>query len=292
MNDKPKGRLVPKQKIEITHFELDVPYSQGTKFLDRVQAINLSLADDHALAGKPLRMTIFNQAVKTFIRGKNHAVVDIEERDRPDNPEYGPDRTIVQAYDDEGKPVSTKQGGGGGYRGRSLEDDLALEAVKRRSIEGQTSVAQVGAFLAAGNEIAGETLGISPDDWNRIVGKYWKAVERGLDNYLDGPPPQPAKPPQDKPPASRQAAQDKQGKADKPAAVSEDQAPPSDPIKHVGDLLTRSSKLKPPVGGPDLCKAFSVLDVREITDLEAAWKKAQEISASKAAPPGGSEKLF
>lgn len=273
MNDKPKGRLIPKQKLEIVNAELDVPYSQGTKFLDRVQAVNLSLADGDPLAGKPLRMTIFNQSVKTFVRGKTHVVADVEERDRPDS-EYGPDRTIVQAYDEEGKPVSTKQGGGGGgYQRRSLEDDLALEAFKRVSIEGQTAVAQVGAALIS--PWAFDKAGITEEDWKRIVGKYWKAVEKGLDNYLAAP--KPAAPA----PAARQTPQGQRQPTEKPDQVSSDQASAEASFKNLGELLTAAAKLKPPVTRAEILGACHATEPSQL-DLKEAWKKAQAISAGKA----------
>jgi hypothetical protein len=279
MNDKPKGTTFPKQKLHITHFDLDVPYSQGSKFLDRVQAINLSLPEDSPLAGKPLRMTIFNGDLKTYVRGKEDIAADVEERDRPDS-EYGPDRTIVQVYDEKGEPVSRKKGGGGGYRGLSLEEQIALENVKRRSIEGQTSVAQVGQVLTCPTPIPGEDLGIDEEDWKRILGKYWKAVEKGLDNYLADPPQRP-KQSSGTAPKAHEKAQDSKPGAEKADKVSKDQGTGQDPIKHVGDLLTRSTKLKPPVTREELCVAMSVNEPSEIQDLDGAWKKAQEISATK-----------
>lgn len=289
MAEQTKPRMIPKQRLEIVNIEIDVPYSQGAKQLDRVQAVNLSLPEGDPLAGKPLRMTIFNAELKPFIRGKKGIVADIEERPR-DNSDYGPDRTIVQAYDDQGQPVSRKQGGGGGYQRRSLEDDLALEAVKRRSIEGQTAVAQVGALLTSQTDVNLEELALAAEAWARILGKYWKAVERGLDNYLADPPAktQAEKLADRKPPATRQRPQEGQGTASRPAADPKPTAPPTDPIKHVGDLLTRASKLKPPVLPPALCQAFQVGDVKEIKDLEAAWKKAQEISKARATADGQS----
>lgn len=299
MNEQPKGRTLSKQRLQLDHFELDVPYSQGTKQLDRVQAVNLSLPEGDPLAGQPLRMTIFNAELKTFVRGKANIVADVEEKPRPDKPEYGPDRTIVQVYDDQGNPVSRKQpGGGGGYQRRSLEDDLALEAVKRLSIEGQTSVAQVGERLGDILKVPSAEWprhGLDEVTWKRVLAKYWKAVEKGLDNYLAEPAPrQAAKPAAAGPGKPAQGPQERQGTAGTSAAVSKDNQPPSDPVKHVGDLLTRAGKLKPPVTREDLVVALGIHDPKEIKDLEAAWKKAQEISAKKAKPadPNDPEGLF
>jgi len=266
-------RLLPKRNLEIVHAEIDVPYKQNTKYLDRVQAKDWSLPDNSPLAGKPLRMTIFSDTLKHYVRGKTNIIADVEERDRPDS-EYGPDRTIVQVYDEEGEPVSKKnRGGGGGNYRWSLEDDLALEMVKRRSIEGQTAIAQVGQVLTSPSDIPGEDLGIDEEGWKRVLGKYWAAVEKGLDNYLDDSPITPSKAPD--------SAQDKRQPPSRGEAVSNDQPADSEPIKHVGDLLTRSSKLNPPVKRDDLLIACNVSDPSEIVDLEAAWKLARGISETK-----------
>ncbi len=291
MNDKPKGTTFPKQQLEIVKYEADISYGTVGKTLDRVQAKNLSLQEGDPLFGKSLRHTIFNGDLKAHLcklEVGSRFLADVEERDRPDKPDYGPDRTIVQVYID-GKPISQKKGGGGYGKSPEIvrlehELDLELEGVKRRSIEGQTAVAQVGTVLTCPTPIPGEDLGIDEDGWKRILGKYWQAVEKGLDNYLTDPPKtQVAKPPQEKPPKAAQKPQDGQGKAEKPAAVSTDE----EPIKHAGDLLTRALKLKPPVTRDELMVALAVNDPKNITDLAAAWKTALEISASKG--KGGGE---
>jgi len=280
MSEKPQTKQLSKQRLAIQHMELDVPYSQGTKFLDRVQAVNMSLPDGDPLTGKPLRMTIFNKAVKDFVRGKTDIVADVEERTRPDS-EYAPDRTIVQVYEDNGEPVSKKQGGG--YR-RSLEDDLALEAVKRRSIEGQTAVAQVGALLM-GKDVDGESLGIDEDTWFRILGKYWKAVEKGLDNYLEGTTPVAPipRPLQGGPDNAGKAVQKTQGGQQGgllPEKVSEDGDVNEAPVKHVGDLLTRANNI-----GVSRAEVTEVLgmEAKDVGDLNEAWKKILLHAKNKAA---------
>ncbi len=288
MADRPKGTTYPKQQLEIVKYEADVPYGNQGKTLDRMNAKNLSLGEGDPLIGKALRYTIFIGELKTFLRGQGEGarfLCDVEERERPDS-EYGPDRTVVQVYQD-GKPVSTKTGGGGGgYRGRNLEDDLVLEGVKRRSIEGQTAIAQVGTVLTSPTPVPGEDLGIDEEGWTRILGKYWTAVEKGLDNYLADPPITQAKKPTDDKPLKRdQGPQDRQQAADKDAAVSKDALPVtgSEPVKHVGDLLTRATKLDPPVTRSDFLEVLAINDPKEITDLEGAWKKALELSASRRA---------
>jgi len=275
------NRVFPKQQLEIVQVQEPKAYSGGAKFLLPVMAKNLSLPEGDPGRGKSWKYTVFNQALQDHIKPLAvgaRFLCDIEERERPDS-EYGPDRNIVQIYVD-GKPVSQKTGGGGGgYRGRSLEEDLILEGVKRRSIEGQTAIAQVGAVLTCPTPIPGEDLGIDKKAWDRIIGKYWQAVERSLDNFL-------AEPKVQEPASKRdQRAQDTQGKAGTSEKVTKDAPPITDPIKHVGDLLTRSLKLTPPISKNDLCVAVNVNDPKEIADLEAAWKTAQEISATKAKLP-------
>lgn len=258
-----------KQKLEITKYEADIPYSQGTKALDRMNAKNLSLAADDPLFDKPLRYTIFKGDLKTFLRALgegSQVVVDFEEMSRPES-EYGPDRTIVQAYDHEGKPVSTKQSRTGGGGRLSLEEELAVEAVKRVSIEGQSAISQVGHLLTCSNPVDPEALAIDPEDLRRIVEKYWKAVERGLDNYLA----QDAQ-------KTIQKPQDKRETADTPKADKKPQSTGDTPIKHHGDLLTRASKLDPPVTKDNFLVAYSVNDISEIKDLDEAWRYAQNAS--------------
>ena len=114
-----------------------------------------------------------------------------------------------------------------------------------------------------------EGVGIDVETFKRLEVKYWQAVEKGLDNYLTDPP-KPVQKPQDK----KQAAQTSE-------KVSKDAPPITDPIKHIGDLLTRAGKLTPPISKDELCVGLSVNDQSEITDLEAAWKTAQELSKAK-----------
>jgi len=270
------NKVFPKQQLEIVQVQESKSYGTAGKTLLPVMAKNLSLAEGEPGFGKSWKYTVFNQDLQDHIKGLkvgDRRLCDIEERERPDS-EFGPDRNIVQIYVD-GNPVSQKKGGGagGGWKGRSLEDDLALEAVKRRSIEGQTAIAQVGLALTCPTPIPAEALGIDSEAWFRILDKYWQAVEKGLDNYLTDPPKPVQKP------------QDKQGTREKTETVSKDAPPVTDPIKHVGDLLTRSLKLKPPVTRDELCVGLSINDPKEIKDLEAAWKTVQGLSATKAKQP-------
>ncbi len=273
-----KGHIFPKQQIEIVQVLEPKGYGTAGKELLPVMAKNLSLQEGDPGHGKSWKYTVFNQSLQDHIKPLEvgaRFLCDLEERDRPES-EYGPDRNIIQIYVD-GKPVSQKKGGaGGGWRGRSLEDDLVLENVKRRSIEGQTAIAQVGTVLTCPTPVPGEDLGIDEEVWKRILGKYWQAVEKSLDNFLAQPKAQGPMPEPD------QRAQGRQGKAAKTDKVSKDQPPIMDPIKHVGDLFGRAQKLEPPITRADLVIAMNVQDVSEITDLEAAWEIAQEISKSRA----------
>lgn len=278
-------KTFPKQQLEIVQVQEVKSYSGGAKFLLPVMAKNLSLDEKDPLRDKPLKYTVFNQELQDHIKPLAvgaRFLSDIEERDRPDS-EFGPDRNIVQIYVD-GKPVS-KKAGGGGYRGRTLEEDIILENLKRRSADGQTAITQVGLALTCPTPIPGEDLGIDEEDWSRIVGKYWQAVEKSLDNFLAEPTGGPM-------PEARQRPQDKQENADKPAAVSKDPPPPSGKVQHVGDFMTRCKNMDPPLSRTDICTIFSVKDPAEIPDLDAAWaeilkKYPAAVAADKAAAGKG-----
>ena len=280
-----QGHIFPKQQIEIVQVLEPKGYGTAGKELLPVMAKNNSLQEGDPGRGKSWKYTVFNQALQDHIKPLQPGarfLADIEERDRPDS-QYGPDRNINQIYVD-GNPVSQKQGGGG-WKGRSLEDDLVLEGVKRRSIEGQTMAAQVGAIVLAVVQGASmEGVGIDAETFKRLEGKYWQVVEKGLDNYLAQPKAQEPAPKRD------QRAQDKSQASSKTEKVSKDAPPVTDPIKHVGDLLTRAGKLKPSVNPAEVATACGVTRTDEIKDLEECWKKVQEFSVSKGGKEGA--KLF
>lgn len=263
------NKVFPKQQLEIVQVQDPKAYAGGAKFLLPVVAKNLSLAEGDPGRGKSWKYTVFNQDLQDHIKPLAvgaRFLCDIEERDRPDS-EYGPDRNIVQIYVD-GKPVSTKKGAGG-YRGRTLEEDIILENVKRRSIEGQTAIAQVGTVLTCPTPIPGEDLGLDEEGWKRILDKYWQAVEKSLDNFLTEPTSGPASEPD-------QRAQDKQGKAQASEKVPKDATPSSDPIKDVGDLLTRAHKIG--LSQRDIFSIAEVGNVEELKgqDLQALWAKVRK----------------
>ncbi len=286
-----QGTIFPKQQIEIVQLLEPKPYGTAGKELLRVMAKNLSLQEGDAGFGKSWKYTVFNQALQDHIKPLQPGarfLADLEERERPDS-QYGPDRNIVQIYID-GKPVSQKQGGGGGgWKGRSLEEDLLLESVKRRSVEGQTAIAQVGLALTCPSPLDGDALGLDEDAWKRILDKYWQAVEKSLDNFLAQPKAQAVK---RKPAETLKATLAKrdqrpsgdQQTADKTESVSKDQPPPADRIKHIGDLLTRAGKLKPSVNPAEVAEACGVTKTDEVKDLEGCWKKVQAYSKKKANP--------
>jgi len=275
-----QGHIFPKQQIEIVQVLEPKGYGTAGKELLPVMAKNLSLQEGDPLVGKSLKYTVFNQALQDHIKPLEPGarfLADLEERDRPDS-QYGPDRNINQIYVD-GKPVSQKQGfGGGGWKGRSLEDDLALERMKNRSIEGQSAMDQVGLVLTGKNPIENDDMGLDDETWNRILGKYWQAVEKSLDNFLAQPTktqaakattPTTAKADQ-RPPGGPQ-------KAATPATVSKDQPPNPDPVKHVGDLLTRANKIG--VNAAQVAEFLGVEEVKNVGDLNKAWATIQTKAA-------------
>lgn len=299
MTQDKKAVTFPKQQLEVVKYEADISYGTGGKTLDRLTAKNLSLHEGDPLIGKYIRYTVFNNDLRAHISKLEvgtRFLADVEERDRPDS-EYGPDRNVVQVYQD-GKPLSVKKTGGGGYAKSAAtiqqEHDLALdlEATKQKSAEGIAAMAQVGKLLSSPTPISGEELGIDEESWNRIIGKYWQAVEAGLDNYLT---PQPQKKPANRPATRDQRPPGGQGNASKGEAAEEAKAPPSDPIKNVGDLLTRAAKLAPPITRAEIVEMLSVDDPKDITNLEAAWKEIQARSAWKTterAPDNGVQKTL
>jgi hypothetical protein len=261
MNEQ-KGKVYTKQQLEVIQVLDEKPYGQNGKALLPLMAKNLSLAQDDPLYGKAIKFTVFSDSLKAHLAGKAvgyRFLADVEERERPDS-QYGPDRTVIQIYVD-GQPVSQKKGGGG--YGKSPETirlehelDMELEGVKRRSIEGQTAVAQITALLALPKPL--ETFHLDGDTAKRILNKYWQAVERGLDNYLAEPvKPQAVKPTAAPTPAPRQKPQDvkpaaSSGEADKlwgnmesasekkaePAPAGAKKDKPAGEPRNLGELLT------------------------------------------------------
>ena len=280
--------LISKQGLEIIQVQEPKAYGGGQKFLTPVTAKNLSLPQGDPMFGKPIKFVVFNPDLQSYVKSMEtgvHIVADIEEHLRPDS-QYGPDRNIVQIYDG-GKPVSQKQGGGGGWKGRSLEDDIALENVKRRSIEGQTAISQVGEFL---REPQALTRTLTEEQMTRILAKYWLAVEKSLDNFLaDTPKTNAPKPTAASAPRPDQRPPAAQGRAPEGKAGGNIEEPIIDPVLHIGDLLTRANKIG--VNPGEVAIVCKVTVPNQITDLNAAWVKIQAHAKEKA-DPNDPDRLF
>lgn len=272
------------------------PYKNGTKTLLPFQAKDLSLEHGGPLVDKPLRFVAFQEPLRTYVQAlkpNDQFKVDYEEQARDDQPDYPPDRTIVQIYKPDGTPVLANQGfGGGGNKGNfgrspesiRLEYSLKaqIEAAERVSIEGQTALNQFGAFiLSKPTEQDKRNVGLDAEHFGKLCGEYWKAVEKSLDAFLSAKPLVIAAPPAGSPSSKPQGGQ---GTAPTAAKVSTD-APKADaPIfKNFGDLLTKASKLTPSVGRLELMKALNIQENGPApTDLAVAWAKAEELSKAKA----------
>ena len=281
--------------------------AEGQKTLHKFPAVDKGLPAEHPMVGKPITFTVFSDTLTEYLKGLEQGTLfaaDYEVKPRPET-EYGPDFTIVQVYKPDGSPVSQKRGGGQGGQGggyRRPEDDLALEAVKRRSIEGQTAISQVMAILLCDRPLDKEKclsfgedtgLGIAEEDLKRVVKKTWQAVERQLDNYLAGAPtsasPQTARQThQDDRQPTRSRKKEPEDKGNGQGA-SQDTAEAVVDIKHAGDLLTHAGKLEPPVTRAEILEIMSVNDPQEITDLAGAWKSITSYHARRERLAGGGE---
>jgi hypothetical protein len=256
-----------------------------------------------ALVDKPLRFVAFHESLQTFVKGlAPNAIfsVDYEEKAREDNPDYPPDRTIVQIYKADGSPVYVDQNRGGGFQGKGgggsygrtpesvrLEYSLKaqIENMTRVSIEGQTAVAQAGALiLAIAQGAKAEGIGIDLVAFKRIETKYWQAVEKGLDALIAAKPLVITAPPAAAP---RQAGQ--QAPATAPAGSSAPaQAPPPPAwpaLKNAGELMTRAAKYKIP--SKDTLAIIGVKEASEIKNFDIAWAKIA--TEKKIAPPAGTD---
>lgn len=276
-------RTLAKRKLELTAPVTPKPYGpDGAKTLWKFGAIDRSLPEDHARAGKAIGFTTFSVSLKDHLEGLTQGAIfvgDYEVKPRPDS-DYGPDITLIQIWAD-GKPVHQKGGGGGrGGYGRSLADDLALEAVKRRSIEAQTAVIQVGEMMRSEHPSMAD---LSPPDAFRIQGKFWNIVERMLDNYLNGSGPAPTgqKAPQTQPEGRQRAPASKATPSDPtPQPAASDTA--DEPVKNVGDLLTRAHNLKPPMTPQQVLDALQIGAFDGIEDLNRAWAEVLVVHGSGA----------
>lgn len=269
-------RTLSKRNLELVTAVTEVKYGpEGAKTLWKFGAVDRSLPEEHGRAGKPIGFATFSQSIKEHLEGLDKGTVfvgDYEIKPRPDKPEFGPDITVIQVWVN-GKPIYQKSQGPGRGGGRSLADDLALEAVKRRSIEAQNALGQVTALIPHLRPADATLVGMEgPDELKRITGKFWRVVEMMLDNYLNGPGP--AATPQKPPEKSRQPLQWTRTSEAAPAdpapspAASEKAAAP---VKNIGDLLTRASKLKPSITPPQVLAILGIEATDQIDDLDVAW---------------------
>jgi hypothetical protein len=278
-------RTLSKRQLELTAPITAKTYGpEGAKTLWKFGAVDRSLPEGHPRVGKAIGFTTFNTSLKDHLEGLEMGaafVGDYEVKPRPDKPEYGPDITLIQIYVDD-KPVSQKKdrGGGGGYRGRSLEEDLALERIKRVSIEGQNGVGHVIAVIAAGPEAAkNASVYFGTERWTAIVDRAAAVLERQLDGYLNGsgPAATPQKPP-DTPPADRQRARKSEAAPPDPKPQPATSDGPGTPgvevgmeIRTVGDLFTAAGKLKPPISREGVLELCGVSQPTQIQNLNYAW---------------------
>lgn len=281
-------RTLSKRNLELVTVLTPKTYGpDGKKTLFKFGAVDQDLPEGHAMAGKPLPFTVFNVSLSNHLNALEKGaffVADYEIQQRPGT-EYGPDFTVVQIYVD-GAPVSQRQRGGGSYRSPEsirLEYELkaALQAIERRSIEGQTGVKEIGQLLhwiVQGNTLEG--CGIDVATFQRLQGKYWQAVEKMVDNFLENrnqtaPTGQKAPDsPQDAKPGSKRAAPVSKD-PEKPPDASEAAPGPTagkPTFENVGQLLTAAAKLDPPVTRAEVMEICSVNDPKEIGDLDEAWK--------------------
>jgi hypothetical protein len=272
-------KLLSKRNLYLVQVGEPKPYGTNGKSLLPFNAKDLSLEHGGPLVDKSLRFVAFQEPLQQFVKAlKANDIfqVDYEEVERPGS-EYGPDRTVVQIYKADGKPVLVQgQQKGGGFPGRSPESirleysfKAQIESAERVSIEGQTAIAQVGTWLLNPEAL---TKTLSQDQVDRIVKKYWAAVEKALDAFLAAKPLVLAQPTTAAVPGNAPGkAQEGQGKAVQAEKVSTPPPPTWPALKNVGELLTRAAKYN--VQRSDALAIIGVQDVKEIKNLELAWSK-------------------
>jgi hypothetical protein len=297
-------KLLAKRSLCLVQVLEPKAYGQKGKSLLPFTAKDLSLEHGGPLVDKHLRFVAFNQVLQDFVKTlKPDEIfkVDYEEQEREGQPDYPPDRTVVQIYKADGTPVLVNPQGfnKGGFQGRSPESirleyslKAQIENQERISIEGQTAINQIGLVLfnPAHDKMPQSFIQLNEAERTRLIEKYWKAVEKALDAYLAAKPLEIKAPPPAAVPANTPGkAQDGQGKDQKPAAVSSVTTPPDAPpaaneppvFENIGKLLTAAGKLKPPVTRAELLQVYKVTDPAQIKDLGDAWRKVQDISKAK-----------
>jgi hypothetical protein len=293
MPTKKPGTLFSKQQLEIIKYQGDIKYGppENNKSLDRVIAKNLSLAQDDPLYGREINHTIFKESLKEFLSSQKAGfrfIADVEETERLDKPEMGPNRTIIQVYDN-GQPIA-KSFKGGGFQGRNpeiikLEYSLKAEIAQneRVSAEGRLAIEQVGKLLER-KEVP-EFLSL--EDLKKMVVKYYRYLDKSIDALLA------LQPLEMKPSAQNLIGNTKQNSVEKPQnkqeppdsaeAVSNDQKPDKPlEFQNVGQLFTAASKLKPPVTRAEILRIEKVTDPSDIKNLADAYRRAVDVIKAKA----------
>ena len=246
-------KKLSKRNLEIIEVRPEKEFGQDGKKLLPLMARDLSLPQDDPLSGKGIDFVIFISALKDYMTSTPTKVIIVDYEERPNkNPEYGPNRSIQQIYVN-GEPVSRKKQGWG----KSAEIVRLENELKARSIEATVAVKEIGLLI---REASTNGQVIDPNDkrLNRIIDKYWQTVELMLDNYTKPPVKRTERPP-----------------ARQPAKTA---SPDEGLIKNAGDLLTRASKLNPPVSTAEILSMFSVNKVTDITDLDKAWETIQGLT--------------
>lgn len=205
---------------------------------------------------------------------------DVEYTEKPGNREGSVFKhwTIRQIYVGGQVVGERKAGGPGGFGGKSFgkspevlaqehRNDLELEAVKRRSIEGQQAMMEVGLFLRD----------IAPDekpsaDQARIIAKYWTAVEKSLDAFLTTPA---AVPTQSHLAKAAEAIGGQ--KIDEPPK----EAPPVQGFKDRGQFFTKVKDVFSLMPSQIVLKYPEVQRLADGGDLNNAYLKLAELIAGK-----------
>jgi hypothetical protein len=164
-----------KQALEITQVYPEKPYGNANGRLIKFTAVNLTSPGTEP---KPFMFTVFIPELQSHIKtlpALARIIVDIQERESQ-NKEYAPDRVITQIYVDDKPLFFTKT--------QTRTWGKPVEPQDFRSVEARAAMFEVGSYI----RVFDCDTELSPR-LKKIVEKYWMAVERSLDNFLDIPVP-------------------------------------------------------------------------------------------------------
>lgn len=279
-------QMLSKRKLEIVKIHEDKPYGDGGKSLLPVNARDLSLPENSSLHGKSLRFVVFNPALVEFIKKlipEDVLLADYEEQPSK-NADYPNNLNIVQIYDDKGNPISVKKFGGGYNRGGKSPEEIA-------SIETQVAVKVIFGYAAEYLKL-GSPLGPKIAELLDLAADW---CEKKLRYRPPPPKPEPAKPepPRYSPERSTNVAKPNEPSQDKKEGVAKGE-PTESLVKHAGNLMERAFKLDPPIKRDEVLTILSINDMKEITDLQAAWSSILEYHRGnqKETAEQGADKLF